>query len=219
MPSAKSFVHREHRPSDPAFLRDERRYLERQWGILHVMERERDHLLRDIESSRSLAKRAGIPVHAQGERVLLALIGIGNRMRRDDAAGLEVARRLRLTHPPGVEFYEEEGEPATLIERWSDADEALIVDAVDSGALPGTVHRFEPIEEPLPVEFFRPSTHAMGLAEAVELGRELNRLPRRLTVYGIEGESFETGEGLTPVVQHVVSKLVMDLYAELSGAS
>ena len=49
----------------------------------------------------------------------LALIGVGNQFRRDDAAGLEVARRLRLTRPPGVEIFEEEGEPASLIEAWS----------------------------------------------------------------------------------------------------
>lgn len=220
MPSAKSFVHREFHPLDPAFLHDERQYLQRQWGALHVMERERDHLVRDIEQCRSLAKRAGIsvPREQEGER-LLALIGIGNRFRSDDAAGLEVARRLRLAHPPGVRFFEEEGEPATLIETWSDAEQALVVDAVNSGSPPGTLHRFEPTEVPLPAEFFRPSTHAMGLAEAVELGRELNRLPERMVVYGIEGESFDAGEGLTPVVQRAVAALVMDLYHELSGAS
>jgi hydrogenase maturation protease len=219
-PSAKSFVHREHKPSDPAFLRDERQYLERQWGALHVMERERDHLVRDIQACRSLAKRAGIPLErGPGADRLLALIGIGNQFRRDDAAGLEVARRLRLTRPPGVEIYEEEGEPASLIETWSEVEEALVADAVSSGSPPGTIHRFDASSEPLPADLFRASTHAMGLAEAVELGRELNRLPRRLVVYGIEGESFEAGEGLTHAVQDAVAALVLDLYNELSGAS
>jgi hydrogenase maturation protease len=59
----------------------------------------------------------------------------------------------------------------------------------------------------------------MGLPEAVELARELDRLPPRLVVYGIEGESFEAGEGLSYPVQKTVEKLVMDLYHELSGAS
>jgi hydrogenase maturation protease len=222
VPIVKSFVHREHKPSDPAFLRDERQFLERQWGALHVMERERDHLVRDIEQCRSLAKRAGIPFERPAEleeRRRLALIGIGDRSRRDDAAGLEVARRLRLAHPPGVTFFEQEGEPATLIETWSEVDEALVVDGVSSGAPAGTIHRFEATAEPLPGDLFRPSTHAIGLAEAVELGRELNRLPGRLLVYGIEGQSFEAGEGLTPPVQDAVAQLVMDLYHELSGAS
>src|SRR6266545_4722145 len=143
MPSAKRFVHREYRPLDPAFLHDERQYLERQWGVLHVMERHRDDLVHDIEKCRSLARRAGIPARPPEADKLLALIGIGNRFRRDDGAGLEVARRLRLAHPPGVTFFEQEGEPASLIETWSEVEEALVVDAVSSGSPPGTVHRFD----------------------------------------------------------------------------
>lgn len=221
MPSAKSFVHREHKPSDPAFLRDERQFLQRQWGVLHVMEREREHLAHDIEWARSIAAQAGIRVDREldrEEKRLLSLIGIGNRFRSDDAAGLEVVRRLRLARPPGVRLIEQEGEPASLIESWSRVDEALVVDAVNSGSAPGTLHRFDVTDAPLPAQVF-PSTHAMGLPEAVELARELDRLPGRLIVYGIEGQNFEAGEGLTEPVQKTVAKLVMDLYRELTGAS
>ena len=45
----------------------------------------------------------------------------------------------------------------------------------------------------------------------MELARELGRLPR-LVVYGIEGESFEAGEGLSDPVEKTVEKLVLDLY-------
>jgi hydrogenase maturation protease len=222
----RTFVHREIRPKDPAFLHDERQFLERQWGVLHVMEREREHLTRDIEHARSLAARAGIRIDREVERAiereekrLLSVIGIGNRFRRDDAAGLEVVRRLRLAHPPGVILIEQEGEPASLIEAWSTADEALVVDGISSGSEPGRLHRFDVTDAPLPAEIFNYSTHAIGLPEAVELARELDRLPGRLVVYGIEGESFEAGEGLSRSVQQTVEKLVMDLYHELSGAS
>jgi hydrogenase maturation protease len=219
----RTFVHREFEPKDPAFLRDERQFLERQWGVLHMMEREREHLAHDIERARSMAAQAGIRVgrelEREEERRLLSLIGIGNRFRRDDAAGLEVVRRLRLAHPPGVILIEQEGEPGSLIESWSSADEALVIDGVSSGSTPGKVHRFDVTDAPLPAEVFNPSTHAMGLPEAVELARELDRLPGRLVVYGIEGENFEAGEGLTEPVQKTVEKLVLDLYHELTGAS
>ena len=221
----RTFVHKEIRPTDPAFLHDERQFLERQWGVLHLMEREREHLDRDIEHARSLAARAGIPLDRQVERAvekeekrLLSLIGIGNHFRRDDAAGLEVARRLRLAHPPGVILIEQEGEPASLIEAWSTVEESLVVDAISSGSEPGRLHRFDVTHAPLPAEIFSVSTHALGLPEAVELARELGRLPR-LVVYGIEGETFEAGEGLSDPVEKTVEKLVLDLYNELSGAS
>jgi hydrogenase maturation protease len=218
----RTFVHRDFQPKDPAFLRDERQFLERQWGVLHVMERERDHLTDDIARARSLAANIGVRIERElerEERRLLSLIGIGNRFRRDDAAGLEVVRRLRLAHPPGVRLIEEEGEPASLIEAWSGADEALVVDSIGSGATPGKLHRFDVTDAPLPAQVFNPSTHALGLPEAVELARELGQLPGRLIVYGIEGETFETGEGLSEPVQKTVEKLVLDLYHELSGAS
>ena len=216
------FFHRSRRYIDPQFLHEERLFLEHQREVLHVMERHRDHLVHDIEVARSLASKAHIPIDRavdDGEAKLLALIGIGNQFRRDDAAGLEVARRLRLAHPPGVTILEQEGEPTSLIEAWSDAHEAVVVDGVFSGAEPGTLHHFEASKEPLPAELFNPSTHALGVAEAVELARELDRLPERLVVYGIEGESFEVGEGLTPVVEGAVEQLVRELYRELEGVS
>jgi len=216
------FIHRTDRHLPPQFLHEERLFLERERAALHVMARHRDHLVDDIEKARSLAKKAHIPIHRAVEDrgfPLLALIGIGNQFRRDDAAGLEVARRLHLADPPGVKILEQEGEPTSLIEAWSEVDEALVVDGVSSGSEPGTLHRFEASEGPLPAELFKPSTHALGVAEAIELGRELGRLPGRLVVYGIEGESFEVGEGLTPVVEEAVAQLVTELFGELKGAS
>ncbi len=216
------FIHQLNRPVDPEFLHEERLFLERERAALQVMERHYDQLARDIDRARSLARKAHIPIDRPvqvGKPKLLALIGIGDRRRGDDGAGLEVARRLRLAHPPGVTILEQEGEPASLLETWSDADEVLVVDGVSSGAEPGTLHRFEVGDQPLPAELFRPSSHALGVAEAVELARELNRLPDRLVVYGIEGESFDIGEGLTPVVQNAVAQLVMELYRELEGRS
>ena len=220
----RTFIHSEVHPTDPAFLHDERQFLERQWGVLHVMEREREHLTVTSSTrgrwprgpgSRSTARKRAVE---KEEKRLLSLIGIGNHFRRDDAAGLEVVRRLRLAHPPGVILIEQEGEPASLIEAWSTVEESLVVDAISSGSEPGRLHRFDVTDAPLPAEIFSVSTHALGLPEAVELARELGRLPR-LVVYGIEGETFEAGEGLSDPVEKTVEKLVLDLYNELTGAS
>jgi hydrogenase maturation protease len=214
----KHFIHREHRPSDPAFLREERKFLDAQRDSLHLMERQREQLARDIEHARRDAHGLGISLnHApeSGFRAWLGLIGVGNHYRSDDAAGLEVARRLRATHPPGCRIVEEEGEPTSLIEAWALVKEAIVIDAVASGAPPGTLHRFDVTHTGLPTEMFKGSTHSLGVADAVELARELDRLPPRLAVYGIEGESFETGEGLTSAVEATVNALVAELHEEL----
>jgi len=219
--AGRHFVHRVDRHLDPGFLRDERRFLETERNALQVMERHRDHLQHDIEVARQGARRLGIALEhtpETGYKAWLTVIGVGNRFRHDDAAGLEVATRLHALEPAGVRVVEEEGEPASLLEAWAGVDEALVIDAVDSRAPAGRMHRFEVGLDPLPVELFRHSTHALGVADAVELGRELDRLPRRLAIYGIEGENFEAGEGLTPIVEVAVQELVDELYAEFGGS-
>ncbi len=125
---------------------------------------------------------------------------MGNPWRCDDAAGLAVARHLRGTLPPDVELLEREGEPTALIEAWEGATALWLVDAVSSGAEPGTLHRLDASETELPTDLFRRSTHHVGVAEAVELARVLGRLPGRTVVFGVEGGSFEIGDALTPAV-------------------
>jgi hydrogenase maturation protease len=143
--------------------------------------------------------------HARG-RTALKVIGIGNRFRSDDAAGLEVVARLRGSLPAGVELLEREGEPTALIDAWAGADDVWVVDAVLSRAAPGTLHRLDAASGELPAELFRASTHHLGLAEAVELARAVGALPARLVVYGIEAAELAVGEGLSPAVADAVER-------------
>jgi hydrogenase maturation protease len=132
-------------------------------------------------------------VSRPGPRLLA--IGLGNELRGDDAAGLLVARAIRDRAGAGIEAAEHEGEPVALLDLWEGAELVVVADAVGgSGAAPGTVHRFDAGEGPLPALFGGPSTHALGLAETIELARALGRLPARLIVFGIEGERFGAGE-------------------------
>jgi hydrogenase maturation protease len=139
-----------------------------------------------------------------GRRALV--IGLGNAARRDDAAGLIAARRLG-----GLEH---EGDPLALLDLWDGAGLAVVIDAVRSGAEPGTIHRFDAGHAPLPAPLRgSTSTHAVGLGEAIELARTLGRLPARLVVYGIEGERFDAGAELTPPVSAAVDAVVTAIRA------
>jgi hydrogenase maturation protease len=127
------------------------------------------------------------------------IICLGNSMRGDDAAGLAVAERLRAR---GVTALVEE--PANVIEAWAGADDVVVVDTVQSGATPGTIHRIDAANEPLPAELSTGSTHLLGLADAIELARALDRLPRRLQVLGIEGCSVGYDDTLSAEVERAV---------------
>jgi hydrogenase maturation protease len=142
------------------------------------------------------------------------VLGIGNPWRGDDAAGIEVARRLQAK---GLRALEREGDPSSLLDAWAGESDVVLVDAVSSGAEAGTIHRLDAREGPLPAELFAVSTHHLSVAEAVELARVLGRLPERLEVYGIEGAGFEAGSGLAPAVETAVEAVAAELAARLSG--
>jgi hydrogenase maturation protease len=147
------------------------------------------------------------------------VIGIGNGYRGDDAVGLIVARAIKAGNLPNVKVIEESGEGTALMERWKRADTVILIDAVSSGARPGTIHRFDVQAERLPTSFFHYSTHAFSIAEAIELGRALEQLPSRMIVYGIEGKRFESGEGLTQEIILASTTVTQKILYEIQSLS
>ena len=149
------------------------------------------------------------------ERVVV--IGVGNALGGDDAAGLLVARRVR-ERIAGIDVVEHEGDSTGLVELLDGAGGAVIVDALRSGSPPGTVRRFDAGAAPLPVRLRgSTSTHAVGLADAIELARTLGRLPARLVVIGIEGERFTAGAAHTPAVEGGIAAATAAVLAELTA--
>jgi hydrogenase maturation protease len=142
------------------------------------------------------------------------LIGIGNAYRSDDGVGIVVARRLREHVPAGVAILEASGEGAALLDAWTGAATVILVDAVQSGAPPGTIHRLDANSGPIPSRFFHYSTHSFSVAEAVELARALNQLPPRLIVYGIEGKNFADGESLSDEVERAAVRVAEQALAD-----
>jgi hydrogenase maturation protease len=148
----------------------------------------------------------------------IVVIGVGNEYRSDDGAGIAVARQLRMLFPIGVTILEESGEGGTLIEAWKGATWVMLVDAVRSGATPGTIRRLDARVAPVPIGFFHYSTHAFSVAEAVELARSLDQLPAHLILYGIEGENFSAGVELSSAVEQAVDAVVERAAVEVRAA-
>lgn len=143
------------------------------------------------------------------------VIGVGNTYRGDDAAGILTARRLIELDLPEVEILQHRGEGASLMEALKERDSVIVIDAVQSGAAPGEIMRFEAHAESLPAHFSSCSTHAFSVAEAIEMARLLAELPRRLIVYGIEGKNFSPGSEPSPEVKRAIAELTEAICQEL----
>lgn len=145
------------------------------------------------------------------------VLGVGNRDRGDDAVGPIVAEAMARRWPGALEAMVVEGDLSTLALRWRPEHRVVVVDAMVSGAEPGTAVAIEwPSAEAAGVGASPTSTHSIGLAAALELARLLGRLPAALTVVGVEGTAFDLLAPLSPAVAAAVEPVVAQV-ASLLG--
>ena len=148
----------------------------------------------------------------------ILLIGIGNEYRCDDCVGLYVIRALRERKLPKTVIVESNGDGAELIEMFGSVKMAILIDAVSSGGIPGTIYQYDAQKQPVPLQLSFQSTHAFGVGEAIELARVLEKLPPTLIVYAIEGENFSAGIGLTSKVEQAAKKVIDQVCSEVQNA-
>jgi hydrogenase maturation protease len=115
------------------------------------------------------------------------VVCIGNQLVADDAAGYEVFCRLAPL-PGRLEYCGVGG--IDLLPLFQGETDLIVVDAVELGAAPGTVHLIP--WERLPENRTQISAHGLGLRESIEIGRILypDQVPERVTLVGIEGRCF-----------------------------
>ncbi len=103
-----------------------------------------------------------------------------------------------------------------LIDLLHDVDAAVIVDAVQSSAKPGTIHRIDPDE----LSAFTPdaqSAHGWGVAETLQLGRQIYPMLKKLSIrlVGIEVEQVAMGTGLSENVAQAIPALCCTIEDEV----
>jgi hydrogenase maturation protease len=145
----------------------------------------------------------------------ILVIGVGNRYRRDDAVGLYAIDQLAMRDLPRVMLREESGEGASLMAAWEEHDHVIIIDAAKVDAPPGSIIRIDAHQQKLPSDFFHYSSHAFGVAEAIEMARVLGQLPPQLIVFAVVGTDFSAGEGLSAEIQTTLPNLAQQIVQEI----
>ncbi len=136
----------------------------------------------------------------------LTVIGLGQTMRGDDAAGIEAVRRWERFFPetasrPDVAVQYSELPGLGLIDLIDGFDAAVLVDAVSSEAAAGKVYRLDPEQ----LESFGAggkSAHGWGIAETLQIDRQMNpSRSTRIRLVGIESGQVEPGQPISPEVE------------------
>jgi hydrogenase maturation protease len=153
---------------------------------------------------------------ALGRPGRLAVLGVGNLARGDDAAGVRAAEALARLADAGtcgrlkVFVTEEAPENFTGRVRACGADVVLVLDAAAGGFPPGTIHLVDLRQ----IAREDVSTHRTPLSTLAEF---LDRTAGcRVVILGIEPQSFAAGALLSPAVRDAVQKVVRYLAAFVS---
>ena len=139
----------------------------------------------------------------------MRVIGFGNRHRRDDGVGPHVAMALRAD---GLDAHEIAGDGLALAMAVRGCDMVVVVDAMRSGAPPGTVEVLDASALARARDDFPASSHVFGAAAGLEIARRLGWL-RSLHLVGIEGDSFGHGAELSPAVAAAVPRVLARIQA------
>jgi len=153
----------------------------------------------------------------------ISVIGLGQALRGDDAAGLEAVRRWQQAYSQSAarpEVTVETGGLAGLglLDMLASAEAAILVDAVSSGAPAGTIHRLEP-GQLASFSAGSGSAHGWGVAETLALAEKL-ALPARavkIIVIGIEAGQMEPGSGLSREVEAAMPEACSAIEAGLQS--
>lgn len=134
------------------------------------------------------------------------VVCLGNELVADDAVGYEVYRRLDAIDAR-VEYLPVGG--TDILPLLKGVAYLLVVDAVQFGYPPGTLHCIDWDDLPAPCPAI--SAHGVGLREAIEVGKILcpERIPPQITLLGIEGKCFDRPrEFMTPQVSDAIEPAV-----------
>jgi hydrogenase maturation protease len=147
----------------------------------------------------------------------ILVLGIGNLVMTDDGIGVRVVQLIeeRYRFPGQVTVLDGGTLGLDLLPRIEAVQRLLIVDAVDTGAPPGTLVRLTGAEIPQALET-RLSPHQMGLKDLLTVGPLLGHSPGETVLWGVQPESIQMALRLSASVAAQLEPMVEKVLEELA---
>ncbi len=128
------------------------------------------------------------------------VLGLGNTLLTDDGVGPALVEQLVGSEDDWngqVEFVDGGTQGLALLGQFAGRRALIIVDALTTGAAPGTIHRFTLPELRTVTPVRGASAHEGNAGELLNAAELLGELPDRLFVVGVEPQEIRTGFGLS----------------------
>jgi hydrogenase maturation protease len=138
----------------------------------------------------------------------MTILGIGNTLFTDEGVGIHLLPILEeeFKHDEDIEIIEGLTDGMKLLGPVEDAENLIIIDAINAGKDPGTIISLQGDE--IPAYFgVKMSIHQMGFQEVLLAAKMRERYPKRIAMFGMQPASLELGIELTTKVSEKLPEL------------
>ncbi|MBL4953848.1 HyaD/HybD family hydrogenase maturation endopeptidase [Neobacillus sp. OS1-32] len=146
---------------------------------------------------------------ANKERIKkITILGIGNTLFSDEGVGIHLLPLLEEKYKDDdlIDIIEGQTDGMKLLGPVEDAENLIIIDAINAGKEGGSIIRLE--GEEIPAYFgIKMSIHQMGFQEVLFAAKLRERYPKQVVMLGMQPSSLELGVGLTKTNQEKLSEL------------
>jgi hydrogenase maturation protease len=139
----------------------------------------------------------------------VAIVGVGNLLLSDEGVGIHAARALReISISPRVKVFELGTRGLEILEAIEGFKKAIIIDAVKSGASPGSIRRWQLGEVLDPSVPQMISLHEIDLLKTLRIGKATAKLPDEVIIIGVEPKTLSPGLDLSPELKAKLQEIV-----------
>jgi len=148
------------------------------------------------------------------KKILIA--GVGNLLFTDEGIGVHIIKELSRKDLPEYVELAEIGTATFELSRFMEGkDKVIIIDAIISNELPGTIYKLTPDELKKEKTKFLTSLHQYGILDALESSAQMGNKPETI-ILGITPKDYKTlSIELTPELKSSIQKIIKIILKEI----
>ncbi|MBK9040094.1 MAG: hydrogenase maturation protease [Bdellovibrionales bacterium] len=132
---------------------------------------------------------------------------MANPNRGDDAFSWIVADQLISGGETLFSVIKSSGDITDLLDIFSSHRKVIVLDAMETDDLV-PIKKWDAKEDSLPASLSGTSSHVLGVGQAIELSRALDKIPDELIVIGVKGVNFQMGEELSSGMRSMIPEVI-----------
>lgn len=147
----------------------------------------------------------------------ITILGIGNTLFSDEGVGIHLLPLLEsaLNEYDNVEIIEGLTDGMRLLGPVEDAENLIIIDAINAGKKGGTIITL--FGDEIPAYFgVKMSIHQLGFQEVLLAAKMRERYPKQIAMFGMQPTSLELGIELTEVNREKLPELAQAVIAQVN---